>query len=446
MVIIARMLPLGPSGRLHCTLQFMNDPVGAGRKWRAKYGKTFMVPVIPNDMLMTCEPELVRAVYANHGSELFFSIVPDSFDLVFGPRSLVRLTDDAHLRERKLIMPSFHGDRMRSWGPTMADIARRVFTLASKETKVIRAADYTRKVTLEVILRAVFGLRDEAQIAEYHPIVERWVASAHPSFIFFPLLQHDWLGLSPYARYRKLSERADALLYELIVAARAAPLSDDVLSIMAHARYEDGTPTDDQTLRDNLRTLVFAGHDSTAVILAWAIWFVHRNPAVLARLREELDALGPDVEPDALARNAYLAATFDETLRMRPINSEVQRRLAKTWQLGEWELPAGTTIGINLPLLHFDPDSWVRPEQFEPERFLGKPPSPSIYVPFGGGTHRCPGAAFARYEGAVVLGTLLREFEFDVLDEQIEWKRKTIVLEPRGGVNMRVRPRTMASQ
>lgn len=440
--MIERMLPPGPSGRLRCTLQFMNDTVGASRKWRAKYGKSFMVPVIPNDMFVTCDPELVRTIYANHEAGLFFAIVPDSFDLVFGPRSLVRLAGNEHLRERKLMMSSFHGDRMRSWGRTMADVARRVFTEASRETKVLRATDYTRKVTLEVIMRTVFGFREDSKVEEYQPIVESWVTSAHPSFIFLPFLQHDWLGLSPYARYRKSSERTNALLCEHIAAVRNGPPTDDLLSTMVHARYEDGTPTDDDTLRDNLRTLLFAGHDSTAVTLAWAIWFIHRNPAVLARLREELDALGPDVEPQELARNAYLAAVIDETLRMRPINSETQRRLAKPWQLGQWDIPAGTTIGVNLTLLHFDPDSWVRPEEFEPERFLGKPPSPSTYAPFGGGNHRCPGAAFVRYEGAVVLGTLLREFELDVLDEHMGWKRKTIVLEPSTGVNMRLRRRS----
>jgi cytochrome P450 len=234
------------------------------------------------------------------------------------------------------------------------------------------------------------------------------------------------------------------MLYEQIAAVRAAPPSDDVLSMLVHARYDDGTGMDDVSLRDNLRTLLFAGHDTTAIILSWALWFVHRNPAVLARLRSELDALGPDVEPDALSRISYLNAVVDETLRIRPINPETQRRLAKPWKLGEWQLPTGVTVCVNQVLLHFDPELWDRPEAFDPERFMGQPPSASIYAPFGGGNRRCLGATFARYEAAIVLGTILREYEFELLDQDIEWKRGTLILEPIGGVNMRVRARDRA--
>jgi cytochrome P450 len=416
----------------------MNDPVGAARHWRAAYGKTFLLPMIPNDMLVTCDPELIRTVHANQDSSLFCAGSPESLELLFGSRSVLRLSDEAHKRERKLMMPPFHGERMRGWGHTMADIARRAFGTGGDS---IQAVNHMRAVTLEAIVRVVFGVRDDARVAAFQRALGDWVEGTHPSFIFLPLLARDWLGLSPYARYRKLSERVDVLLYEQIAAVRAAPPGDDVLSMLVHTRYDDGTAMDDVTLRDNLRTLLFAGHDTTAAILAWALWFVHRNPAVLGRLRDEIDALGPDIEPDVMIRLPYLSAVLDETLRMRPILSESQRRLAKPWTLGEWQLPARMTIGINPTLLHFEPELWERPEEFEPERFLGPPPSPSIYVPFGGGNRRCLGASFARYECAAVLGTLLREYDFELLDEQVEWKRRTLILEPVGGVNIRVRPR-----
>ncbi len=137
----------------------------------------------------------------------------------------------------------------------------------------------------------------------------------------------------------------------------------------------------------------------------------------------------------------YLSAIVDETLRMRPINSETQRRLAKPWRLGEWHLPAGVTVCIDQTLLHFDPDLWDRPDEFEPARFMSQPPSAAIYAPFGGGNRRCLGATFARYEAAVVLGTILREYDLEMLDENVEWKRGSLILEPMGGVNMRVYPR-----
>jgi cytochrome P450 len=435
------MLPPGPRGRLRCAMRIMKDPVEAAREWRATYGRTFRLPMMPFDWVVTCEPELVRAIHANHDHGLFYAGVNENIDPLFGPRSLLRLADEAHNRERKLMMPPFHGERMRGWAKTMADIGRSAFAVGADP---VRAMDRARQATLEVILRLVFGVRDEARVQAFQSAIEVWAESIDPSFIFLPMLARDWLGLSPYARYRKLSERVDAMLYEQIAAVRAAPPSDDVLSMLVHARYDDGTGMDDVSLRDNLRTILFAGHDTTAITLSWALWFVHRNPAVLARLRGELDALGSDIEPDALSRISYLNAVIDETLRMRPINSETQRRLAKPWKLGEWQLPAGVTVCINQTLLHFDPELWDRPEQFEPERFMGQPPSASIYCPFGGGNRRCLGATFARYEAAIVLGTILREYEFELLDESIEWKRGTLILEPIGGVNMRVRSRARA--
>jgi cytochrome P450 len=288
-------------------------------------------------------------------------------------------------------------------------------------------------------------VHDDARVASFQSAVEAWTEELHPSFIFIPALAHDWFGLSPYARYRKHSQRIDQMLYQQIAAVRsAAQPSNDVLTMLVQARYDDGSAMDDVSLRDNLRTLLFAGHDTTAITLAWALWFIHRDKAILSRLRDELFALGPDINPDALTRVAYLEACIDETLRLRPINPETQRRLARPWTLGEWHLPAGVIVAVNQVLLHFDDRLWDQPERFHPDRFLGQPPSPSIYAPFGGGDRRCLGATFARYEAAIVLGTLLREYEFELLDDHVEWKRGKLILEPVGGVNLRVRPRARA--
>lgn len=433
-------LPPGPRGRLVSSLRMMSDPINAVRQWRAAYGDTFRVPMLPDDWVVTCDPELVRQIHGNRDPGLFLAGVTERIDPLFGARSVLRLADAAHDRERKILLPPFHGERMRGWARTMAEVGRRAFTVGAAP---VRAMDCTRRATLEVILRLVFGVHDDARVATFQAAIEAWTEALHPSFIFFPALARDWLGLSPYARYRRHSERLDAMLREQIAAVRAEP-TDDVLTMLVHARYDDGTAMDEPSLRDNLRTLLFAGHDTTAITLAWALWFVHRDPGVLARLRDELDALGPDVDPEALPRVAYLEAVIDETLRMRPINPETQRRLAKPWTLGGWHLPAGTTIGINQVLLHFDERHWDRPERFDPERFLGQRPSPSVYTPFGGGNRRCLGATFARFEAAIVLGTLLREFEFELLDDHVEWNRGKLILEPIGGVNIRVRPRRPA--
>jgi cytochrome P450 family 110 len=433
-------MPPGPRGRLRCAMRMAKQPIAAHHEWRARYGDTFTIPVFPSNFVVTCEPELIRQIHGNRDPGLFAAGVRDSIEPLFGARSLLRLADEAHNRERKLMMPPFHGERMRDWGRTMAEVGRRAFTVGDAP---IKALDRTRHATLEVILRVIFGVSDDARVAAFAAAIEQWADALHPLFIFIPPLARDFAGLSRYARYRKHSERLDAMLYEQIAAIRATPeRSDDVLSMLIHARYDDGSAMDDLSLRDNLRTLLFAGHDTTAIILAWALWFVHRNKPVLERLRDELDALGPDVEPDELTRIPYLEAVIDETLRIRPINSETMRPLAKPWTIGNWRLPAKSILAISLVLLHFDERHWDRPEQFEPERFLGSHPSPSVYMPFGGGNRRCLGAAFARYEAAIVLGTLLREFEFELLDDHVEWNRGKLILEPIGGVNVRVRPRS----
>ncbi len=418
-------------------------PISSIRAWHARYGDTFRVPVYGTDYVMTCDPDLVREIHANRDPELFLSVVPDAIAPLFGARSILRLADEAHDRERKLMMPPFHGDSMRSWAKTIQEVSRRAFMVGQGP---FRAMDCTQRITLEVILRVVFGVRDEERVRTFHAAVEEWSEAIDPLFIFFPILARDWLGLAPYARYRVLSAQLDAMLDEQVAAARAAPPSDDVLSMLIHARHDDGTRMDDVTLRDNLRTLLFAGHDTTAITLAWAIYFIHRHPEVLARARRDVDALGPRPEPAALAKLPYLNAIIDETLRVRPISSETQRRLAKPWKLGEWDLPAGITLSASQLLLHYDARSWDRPHDFDPSRFLGRSPSPHVYSPFGGGNRRCLGATFARYEAAIVLGTALSELEFELLDRDVEWGRGKLVLEPVGGVRVRARRRPAKEQ
>ncbi len=415
------------------------DPIACIRQWHARYGDTFSVPMFGVDFVMTCDPALVREIFANRDPERFGAGVNDVIEPLFGGRSILRLADESHNRTRKLMLPPFHGEAMRGWARTMQAIGRRAFAVGDAP---VRAMDCTQKTALEVILRLVFGVHDDTRVHSFLTAIEEWATAIDPLFIFMPALARDFFGLSPYARYRKLSERVDAMLYQQIAAVRAAPPTLDVLSLLIHARYEDGTAMDDVALRDNLRTILFAGHDTTAITLAWAIHFVHRHRAVYERLRDELDALGPDAEPEALSRIPYLGAVIDETLRMRPINGEAQRRLTKPWKLGDWDLPAGVTLGINQLLLHYDERHWDRPYDFEPARFLGQPPSPSVYSPFGGGNRRCLGATFARYEATIVLGTLLREQEIELLDKEVKWGRGKLILEPLGGVRVRMRPRT----
>jgi cytochrome P450 len=245
-------------------------------------------------------------------------------------------------------------------------------------------------------------------------------------------------GVAPYARYRRASERVEALLREQVARTRAnLDGRMDVLADLLRARYDDGSAMDDQEVCDQLRTLLIAGHETTAITLAWAIYFALRDADVLARLRSELDGLGPSAAPEQLARLPYLGAVIDETLRIRPLSADTARVLARPWQFGEWLLPAGTWVAPSALLVHFDAEVWPDPDVFLPDRFLNARPRPNVFLPFGGGMRRCLGATFAKFEACVILGTLLRERELELLEHDVEWVR-AVLLQPGGGVRIRV--------
>jgi cytochrome P450 len=416
----------------------MRAPIATLHEWRETYGPTFTVHMLESPVVMTCDPELVQQIHAVRDPELFGPSVPSSFAALSGSESIFRLSGQRHQSERKLLMPPFHGERMRSWAQTMAAAARRAFEGAD----TVRVVDRTRRATLDIIVRVVFGVSEQAQVDRFTAAADQWASAARPGFLFIPALQRDYLGLSAYARFRRAGERLDALLYEQIAATRASLAGrEDVVAAMIAARYDDGTAMSDAMIRDQLRSLLFAGHDTTSVVLAWALYFVTRDGNVRARALTELDALGPDADPEAFTRLPYLGAVIDETLRMRPVTGEALRLLRKPWRLGPWQLPAGVSVAAVAPLMQARPDIWPEPERFRPERFLGERPSPSIYFPFGGGGRRCIGAAFARFEACIILATLLREFEFALRDDHVVWGRERLLLEPIGGVPMGVRPR-----
>ncbi len=435
---VTKGLPPGPSGWLWTTIRLLRDPIGALHEWREEYGSTFTIRLLDSPIVMTCEPELVRQIYAVTDTEQFGSNIPASFAALSGAESLLMLSGARHHAERKLLMPAFHGERMRGWAQAMVDAARRAFA-GGGEFPVL---ERTRQATLEVIVRLVFGASDADQVDEFTRLAGAWARAVRPGFLFVSALQREFLGLSAFARFRRASDALDRSLMQQIATTRANPGSrTDVLASMVGARYDDGSAMTDAAICDQLHTLLFAGHDTTAVVLAWALYFLARDPEALERSRSEADALGPEPDAEALARLPWLGAVVDETLRLRPVTSEAIRRLHKPWQLGSWQLPAGVSVSAVAPLIHSRADLWPEPEQFRPERFLAERPSPTVYLPFGGGARRCIGATFARFEACVILSTLLREFEFESRVDQVVWGRGLLILEPIGGVPMRVRPR-----
>lgn len=393
-------LPAGSSATLRNTYGFAVRPYETMRAMRDRYGDPFFASALNGELVLTAEPELIREVFANQDGELFGVFATDATIPLLGSHSLLTMVGEPHRRERRLLQPPFHGERMRSYGTTMIEAARRAFTGIEPGQRFV-ALERTTDISLEAIVRAVFGVEERARVEMWQRSIRATLEAAKPMFLFSKATQRAPFGLGPWARYLRASRESDRLLYEQIERTRRdAAGREDILSLMLGARYEDGEAMSDQHIRDELRTLLIAGHETTSIALAWALYAVHRYPAVKAKLLDELDAAGPDPAPDELAKLTYLRAVIDETLRRFPVIEAVFRVLRKPWSFAGYDLPAGMSIGVAILLVHRREDLYPDPDAFRPERFLEKRPGPHEYLPFGGGNRRCIGAAFSTSDPA----------------------------------------------
>jgi len=432
-------LPPGSRATLRNTYRFAVRPYETMRDMRARYGDPFFATALNGKLVLTAEPELIREVFANRDADLFGVFATDATTPLLGTHSLLTMFGEPHRRERKLLMPSFHGERMRAYGTVMVEAARRAFARIEPGRPFV-AIEHTTAVSLEAIVRAVFGVSESERVEGWHHAIRTTLEAAKPMFLFSKATQRAPFGLGPWATYLRASAESDRLLFEQIRSTRGhTDGRQDILSLLIDARYEDGGAMTDEHIRDELRTLLIAGHETTAITLAWALYAVHRDPEVKARLLAELDGAGHDPAPDELARLPYLTAVVDETLRRFPVVDTVFRVLRKPWSFGGHDLPAGVAVGVMVPVVHRRADLYPEPDAFRPERFLEGKPGPHEYLPFGGGSRRCIGAAFSHYESCLALATALREFELELLEPgEVAVSRRNVTLGPRGGVRMRM--------
>jgi cytochrome P450 len=432
-------LPPGPVGLLY-TLWFLRDPYAFFAAQARKYGDPFTLRTQSGPLVVTGNPELVRTIFSADPA----SLEPFSVDIIgpfLGERALIMTGGERHRRDRKLLTPPFHGARMRAYGQTIVEATR-------AQTRAWRAGwkgpvqPTTAAISLDVIVRAVFGIEEPAARNRWSEAIRRDVGAASPAIIFFPRLRRTFLGIGPWARFQRARERLNALIFAEMAERRArAATGQDILSLIMSARYDDGTAMTDVEIRDQLLTLLAAGHETTATSLAWALYWIHRDPALLRDLREELDALGPDPDPEAVAGLPLLDAMCLETLRLHPIVTDVARRLLAPMVLGPWTVPAGAGVAVLTTLLHSNASLYPRPNVFDARRFLDTKVSPFTYTPFGGGGRRCLGAAFAMYEMKLALATMLGDFELELIDRDVVPARQNLTIGPKGGVRMRVNRR-----
>jgi cytochrome P450 len=371
-------------------------------------------------MVLFSHPDAVRDVF-----KLDPAIAPAGESWEFlrpfaGERSILLLDGDAHMRERKLLQGPFHGDRMRAFGPVVADLARRELETWSGRVVTL---ERMRHLTLEIILRIVLGARGDRETAELRAAIDGTLESVRsmPRMLAMALVQRDLGPRSPWGRFRLAVERFDALLLGVIARARADPREDSMLGMLLEQRDEAGRPPSDRHIRDQLVALLVGGHDSSAASLAWAFERLARHPAVHAKLRED--------DP------AYLDAVVKEVLRARPALTIAPRRLNAPVEIAGHRLPAGVQVAACLWLALRREDLWPAASAFRPERWFEDPrPNPLSWIPFGGGVRRCTGAPFAEMEMREVLRVAAGLRIRPVRPESERARRSMLVVVPaRGG-------------
>jgi cytochrome P450 family 110 len=427
----------GPPLRIVNTLRLVRDPFSFYAACRRKYGETFWLRAFNGDVLVSTEDELVRDLLRADAHQVRpFDV--SAFDGVLGTHSLLTLWGDAHRQERKLLTPPFHGERMRAYGEVMLASVEEGCRGWGEGTPIV-AADALLGVSIRVIVRAVFGVAEPERVAQWDRAIRQFVSRIVPAAVFFPVLQVAPLGLGPWGRFERAREALDQLLLAEIAARRAHRTDGaDILGMMLDGTHADGRPLSDADIRDELVTLLLAGHETTQIAMAWMLYHVSRDERVRERLVAELDAT--DGSPEALAKAPYLDAVVRETLRIDPIVPDLIRTLATDLTLGNHALPAGTHVGLVAAMVHTRPDLYPEPGRFRPERFEERTFRPHEYMPFGGGVRRCIGAALATWEVKVVVGTLLRRFAFDrAADDRAV--RRNVTMGPRRGVRLVVRER-----
>jgi len=356
-------------------------------------------------LVVTVDPDAVRQVFTGDPELLHAGAGNVVLAPVLGPGSVLLLDGSEHLRHRRMLLPPFHGAGMRRYGEAMDAIARRHISTWPRG-KPFAVLPSMQAITLEVILRAVFGLerRDEIERigGPLSAVLDQ--VGTRRNVVALGLTQGRNGPLSPWRRFAAARARADALLHEEIHRRRAArdvADRDDIFSMLVAARDEQGAGLGDDELRDELMTLLVAGHETTATALAWTLERITRHPDVLGRLLEERRSGG----------EAYLDAVIKETLRLRPVVPAVVRQLQQPMRFGDWDLPAGVHIAPSIYLLHRRADLYPDPTAFRPERFLERAPATYEWIPFGGGTRRCLGASFALFEMRTVLQAVLDDVE-----------------------------------
>lgn len=398
---------------------------------RRRHGPTFSLrlPTQPPIVVFSDEAP-VREIFSLRPEDVSVGAAYAWMEPFLGPGSLLLMDGEPHLRERRLLMPPFHHARMDAYGETIRGIAGRAMARWPVD-RPLSIEPEARAITLDIILETVFGVRG-ADLEE----LRRAVLDLLSDFSVFNLvsaLRVDLGPLTPWGRFLAHRAALDRVVFRLIRERRAAPApGGDVLSLLVEARYEDGAPMRDEALRDQLVTLIGAGHDTSTSALAWTFQCLAHHPEAQARAHAELDRAGPDVELP------WIDAVVKETLRLHTVFPVVGRVLRHPQVIDGWRLPAGTLVYASIDLTHRNPALWPAPDAFHPERFLDARPRPFAYFPFGGGSRRCIGMAYALFELRHIVAEALRRFRIEPVGAPEPAVTHGFTLSPMHGATVRL--------
>jgi cytochrome P450 len=427
------MAQLPPGPRAPSVVQTVNwqaRPIAFFERCRASYGRRFTVNLLATPpFVFVSDPDEIKQVFTAPADVLHPGEGARILEPILGQNSVILLDGRPHLSQRKLMLPAFHGEKMQKLSGLLTEVSEREVD-AWPKGRAITTHPLLQALTLEVILRAVFGLDPGPRLDEMRTKLTKMATESTK-----PLSALPWLQKDVFARWRRfvaLRAETDALIYGLIDERRAEGDAGadraDILSMLLEARHEDGSEMSREELRDELMTLLVAGHETTASSLAWAFERLVREPRVVAELQREIDAGDGD---------AYLTATVQETLRARPVLPNSAPRLVKQpVEIGGWQYDASSPVCVvpNAYLIHHDPAVYPDPYTFRPERFLDEQPGTYTWIPFGGGRRRCLGASFAQLEMKIVLRAILERSDIVAADGGIERsRRRSITIAPRAG-------------
>lgn len=395
--------------------------------------------------VVVSNPQAIQEIFTAD-SKLFESGSGNTiFQPLVGDSSLLLMDGERHLHQRRLLMPPFHGERMRTYGDLICNLTTE--TISNWEIgKTFSARAVMQEISLRVILRAVFGV-DEGEGFEklrvlFKEMLDSFNSPLTSSVLFIKALQQDWGPWSLWGRFLRKRQQIDELLYGEIRERRSENNveREDIMSLLMSARDEEGQGMTDVELRDELMTLLFAGHETTATALAWALYWIHILPEVREKLLNELEGIGTK-DLVEIPRLPYLNAVCSETLRIYPVGwFTLARTLKAPLRILDYEFPAGTMFSPCIYLIHHRPDIYPEPNSFKPERFLERQFSPYEFLPFGGGNRRCIGMAFALFEMKLVLATVLSQYTLASADKRpVEPTRRGLSFAPSTGVRMIVK-------